>query len=294
MERTMKRLHNKVAVITGACSGIGLATTELFLSEGAHVVAADVQDDVGQHLQAKYAGQLHFAHCDVTKLDELQAAIDSAAAHFGGLDILFSNAGRIGTMGGVQAFNPQAWDNTQHLLLRSVAAGTSYAVPHMVKRGAGAIVNTSSISALQAGYAPLAYSVAKAGVLHYTRVAAAELCALNIRINAVVPGFIATRIFGGLFGMDQQASQDLAHRVRDHSSGANPIGRAGEPQDIAETVLYLASDAARFVTGTHITVDGGITIGPRHSWDPKTTSPMSQALGVTREQIEAMRKSAQS
>jgi len=164
----MKRLHNKVAVITGACSGIGLATTELFLSEGAHVVAADVQDDVGQHLQAKYAGQLHFAHCDVTKLDELQAAIDSAAAHFGGLDILFSNAGRIGTMGGVQAFNPQAWDNTQHLLLRSVAAGTSYAVPHMVKRGAGAIVNTSSISALQAGYAPLAYSVAKAGVLHYT------------------------------------------------------------------------------------------------------------------------------
>ena len=288
----MKRLHHKVAVITGACSGIGLATTELFLAEGAQVVAADVQDEVGQQLQKQYPGQLQFAHCDVTRLDELRAAIDSAATHFGGLDILFSNAGRIGTMAGVQAFNPEAWDDTQNLLLRSVAAGASYAVPHMVRRGAGAIVNTSSISALQAGYAPLAYSVAKAGVLHYTRVAAAELSALNIRINAVVPGFIATRIFGGLFGMDAQASQDLAERVRDHSSAANPIGRSGDPKDIAEAVLYLASDAARFVTGTHITVDGGITMGPRHSWDPHTTSPMREALGVTREQIEAMRKSS--
>ena len=288
----MKRLHHKVAVITGACSGIGLATTELFLAEGAQVVAADVQDEVGQQLQKQYPGQLQFAHCDVTRLDELRAAIDSAATHFGGLDILFSNAGRIGTMAGVQAFNPEAWDDTQNLLLRSVAAGASYAVPHMVRRGAGAIVNTSSISALQAGYAPLAYSVAKAGVLHYTRVAAAELSALNIRINAVVPGFIATRIFGGLFGMDAQASQDLAERVRDHSSAANPIGRSGDPKDIAEAVLYLASDATRFVTGTHITVDGGITMGPRHSWDPHTTSPMSEALGVTREQIEAMRKSS--
>ncbi len=290
----MKRLHNKVAVITGACSGICLATTELFLAEGAQVVAADVQDELGRQLQQRYAGQLQFAHCDVTRLDELRAAIDSAATHFGGLDILFSNAGRIGTMAGVQAFNPEAWDDTQNLLLRSVAAGASYAVPHMVQRGAGAIVNTSSISALQAGYAPLAYSVAKAGVLHYTRVAAAELSALNIRINAVVPGFIATRIFGGLFGMDPQASQDLADRVRDHSSSANPIGRAGDPQDIAEAVLYLASDAARFVTGTHITVDGGITMGPRHSWDPHTISPMSEALGVTREQIAAMRKSTPS
>jgi NAD(P)-dependent dehydrogenase (short-subunit alcohol dehydrogenase family) len=193
-------------------------------------------------------------------------------------------------MAGVQAFNPQDWDNTQNLLLRSVAAGASYAVPHMVRRGGGAIVNTSSISALQAGYAPVAYSVAKAGVLHYTRVAAAELSALNIRINAVVPGFIATRIFGDLFGMDHQTAQELADRVREHSGSANPIGRSGQPQDIAEAALYLVSDAARFVTGTHITVDGGITMGPRHSWDPTATSPMSQALGVSRKQIDAMRK----
>jgi NAD(P)-dependent dehydrogenase (short-subunit alcohol dehydrogenase family) len=290
----MNRLDNKVAVITGACSGIGLATTELFLAQGAQVVAADVQDEVGQQLQQRYAGQLHFMHCDVTRLDELRAAIDSAAVHFGGLDILFSNAGRIGTMAGLQAFNPEDWDASQHLLLRSVAAGASYAVPHMVRRGGGAIVNTSSISALQTGYGPLAYSVAKAGVLHFTRVAAAELSALKIRINAVVPGFIATRIFGDMFGMDNDAAQELADRVSERSGAANPIGRSGQPQDIAEAVLYLASDAARFVTGTHITVDGGITMGPRHGWDTTAVSPMSQALGVAREQIEAMRKASHS
>jgi NAD(P)-dependent dehydrogenase (short-subunit alcohol dehydrogenase family) len=286
----MGRLEHKIAVITGACSGIGLATTELFLAEGAQVLATDVQDGLGQELAKRHPGRLHFMHCDVTRLPELRAAIDGAASHFGGLDILFSNAGRIGTMAGVQGFSPEAWDETQHLLLRAVAAGASYAAPHMVRRGGGAIVNTSSISALQAGYAPLAYSVAKAGVLHYTRVAAAELAALNIRINAVVPGFIATRIFGGLFGMDATAAQDLADRVSAHSGAANPVGRAGQPQDIAQAVAYLASDEARFITGTHLTVDGGITIGPRHSWDPDTPSPMSQTLGVDRAQIEAMRR----
>ena len=191
----MKRLQNKVAVITGACSGIGLATTELFLSEGAQVVAADVQEEVGQQLQVKYAGQLLFAHCDVTKLGELRAAIDSATDHFGGLDILFSNAGRIGTMAGVQGFHAQAWDDTQNLLLRSVAAGASFAVPHMVKRGAGAIVNTSSISALQAGYAPLAYSVAKASLNALTRVLVRDL-PLGVKINSCDPGWVATRMGG--------------------------------------------------------------------------------------------------
>jgi NAD(P)-dependent dehydrogenase (short-subunit alcohol dehydrogenase family) len=285
----MKRLHNKVAVITGACSGIGLATTELFLAEGAQVVAADVQDEVGLQLQQRYEGQLKFAHCDVTRLDELRAAIDCAATHFGGLDILFSNAGRIGTMAGVQAFNPEAWDDTQNLLLRSVAAGASYAVPHMVKRGAGAIVNTSSISALQAGYAPLAYSVAKAGVLHYTRLAAAELSAHRIRINAIVPGFIATRIFGGLMQLDYDQAGQLAQQIAQRSGTANPLGRSGMPRDIAEAALFLASDAAGFITGTHITVDGGLTIGPRHSWDPNVAGPMSDALGLSPEQLRALR-----
>ena len=178
-------LHGKVAVITGAASGIGLATVELFVAPGAQVRAADHQADRGQALADRFPGQVRFEPCDVTRSADLKRVIDSAAQHFGGLDILFSNAGAGGTPAGVEAFDDAAWDATQALLLRSVAAGAAYAVPHMKLRGGGSIINTSSVSALQAGYAPLCYSVAKAGVLHYTRVAAAELSAHRDRKSVV-------------------------------------------------------------------------------------------------------------
>lgn len=286
------RLKDKVAVITGAASGIGLATLTLMVAEGAQVLAADIQDDVGFGLEREHAGRVKYVRCDVTEPAQIRAAIDTAAATFGGLDILFNNAGRGGTPAGVEDWDMAGWDMTHALLLRAVAAGTSFAVPHMKKRGGGAIINTSSISALQAGYAPIAYSVAKAGVLHYTRVAATELSAHRIRINAVVPGFIATSIFGQGLGMDAASARQLADTVAQRSAGANPIGRSGRPNDIAEAVVFLASDAAGFVTGTSLTVDGGITMGPRHSWDPESAGPMQLALGITKEQARAMRAAA--
>jgi NAD(P)-dependent dehydrogenase (short-subunit alcohol dehydrogenase family) len=236
---------------------------------------------------------LRFARCDVTEPLQILQAIDSAAEHFGGLDILFSNAGAGGSLAGVENWDAAAWDATQALLLRSVVAGASYAVPHMKRRGGGAIVNTSSVSALQAGYAPLAYSVAKAGVLHFTRLAATELSAHRIRINAIVPGFIATSIFGGIFNLGLEGSRQMAAQIAERSGTANPIGRSGLPRDIAEAALFLASDAAGFVTGTHLTVDGGITIGPRHAWDPKAPSPMVDALGISQEQLQALRNARQ-
>ncbi len=287
------RLDGKVAVITGAASGIGLATVELFVEQGARVLAADVQDEAGRALEQRFPGAVRFVRCDVTEPLQIKQAIDAAAEHFGGLDILFSNAGAGGSPAGVENWDAAAWDATHALLLRSVAAGASYAVPHMKRRGGGAIVNTSSVSALQAGYAPLAYSVAKAGVLHFTRLAATELSAHRIRINAIVPGFIATSIFGGVFNMDAQASLQLAHKIAERSGTANPIGRAGLPRDIAEAALFLASDAAGFITGTHLTVDGGITIGPRHAWDPKAPGPMTDALGISAEQLQALRAARQ-
>ena len=283
------RLDGKVAVITGACSGIGLATLELFIEEGARVLAADVQLDAGQALEQRFPGVLRFAPCDVTRPAQIKAAIDGAAVAFGGLDILFSNAGAGGTMAGVENWDEAGWDNTHALLLRSVAAGTAFAVPHLKRRGGGAIINTSSISALQAGFAPLAYAVAKAGVLHYTRLAAAELSAHRIRINAIVPGFIATNIFSGMMNLGPEQKAQLVQQIADHSGTANPIGRSGRPQDIAEAALFLASDAAGFITGTHLTVDGGITIGPRHAWDPETPGPMTDALGLSPEQLRALR-----
>ncbi len=287
-----QQLQGKVAVITGAASGIGLATVERFIEEGAQVIAADIQEQAGQALQARMGDQLRYVHCDVTQPAQIKAAIDLAVAHFGGLDILFSNAGAVGSTTGVQDWDADGWDFTQALLLRSVVAGASFATPHMVARGGGSIISTSSISALQAGYAPLAYSVAKAGVLHFTRVAATELSAHRIRINAVVPGFIATSIFGSSMGMDADKAAELAKLVAARSGEANPIGRSGMPLDIANAVLFLASDASSFITGTHLTVDGGLTIGPRHSWDSQTPGPMQTALGITREQAQAMRAAA--
>ena len=284
-----QRLKGKVAVITGAASGIGLATLELFVEEGAKVLAADRQVEAGQALARRFPGAVRFQACDVTEPAQIRQAIDTAADHFGGLDILFSNAGAVGSLAGVETFDEAEWDTTHALLLRSVVAGASYAVPHMKRRGGGSIINTSSISALQAGYAPLAYSVAKAGVLHYTRVAAAELSAHRIRINAIVPGFIATHIFGTMMNLGPEQAAQLLQQVADKSGTANPIGRSGRPRDIAEAVVFLASDAATFITGTHLTVDGGITLGPRHAWDPDAPNPMTEALGMTPTQRRAMR-----
>ena len=284
------RLDGKVAVITGACSGIGLAAVELFIEQGARVLAADVQVEAGQALAERFPGVLHFVRCDVTQAPQIQHAIDAGAAQFGGLDILFSNAGAGGSLAEVENWDAEGWDATHALLLRSVVAGASFAVPHMKRRGGGAIINTSSVSALQAGYAPLAYSVAKAGVLHFTRLAAAELSAHRIRINAIVPGFIATSIFGGIMNLGPEEAGKLAQQIAERSGTANPIGRSGRPRDIAEAALFLASDAAGFVTGTHLTVDGGITIGPRHSWDPQSPGPLTDALGLSPEQLRALRQ----
>ena len=282
------RLQGKVAVITGAASGIGLATLELFVQEGARVVAADRELDAGRDLERRFPGVVRFAPCDVMQLPQLQAAIDSAALHFGGLDILFNNAGSSGSRATADVFDATGWDDTMAVLLRAVAAGTSFAVPHLKRRGGGAIVNTSSIAGLQAGYGPLAYSVAKAGVLHYTKVAAAHLSAHRIRINAVLPGFVATRIFGEGLGLDREQAQALAEQAGTRARMPNPLGHTGQPGDLAQAVLFLASDAAAYVTGTHLVVDGGTTIGPRHSWDPSVPPPMSEALGLTPDEFQAL------
>lgn len=287
------QLDGKVAVITGAASGIGLATVECFVEAGARVLAADLQVEAGEALARRFPGVVKFQRCDVMQTAQIREAIDSAAAHFGGLDILFSNAGAGGTTAGVEQFDEAAWDATQALLLRSVAAGAAFAVPHMRQRGAGSIINTSSVSALQAGYAPLCYSVAKAGVLHFTRVAAAELAPQRIRINAIVPGFIATSIFGGILNLDPAEARQLAGQIAERSGTANPIGRSGMPRDIAEAACFLASDAAGFITGTHLTVDGGLTMGPRHCWDPKTAGPLTDVMGLGPQELRALREARQ-
>jgi NAD(P)-dependent dehydrogenase (short-subunit alcohol dehydrogenase family) len=274
------RFSGKRAVVTGGASGIGRATALRLAEEGAEIWVGDIDAAGGQELADTSNGRIHFQRTDVTDADAIAALVGAADAA-GGLDILFNNAGAGGSRARIDEISPEDWDNTQALLLRSVALGIRYAAPLMTKRGGGAIVNTSSVSALGSGYAPLAYSVAKAGVLHLTTMAAAELARHKIRVNAVVPGFIATNIFTAALGLDGEKRAMANAAIAGIAAKAQPVQRTGRPEDIAAAVAYLASDDAGFVTGTHILVDGGMLVGQRHSWDETMPSLFSQLEAFT-------------
>src|SRR3990167_1404520 len=273
------RLDGKVAVITGAASGIGLGTVELFVAEGARVVAADIQDEKGAMLAKRFPGKVAYAHCDVTDEAQIEAALKLAKSEFGGLDILFNNAGISDRMTTITEITADGWSWIFDVLVRGPALGMKHAVPLMLERGGGSIINTASIAGLQAGWGPLAYSTAKAGVIHMSSVAAAQLSPQKIRVNAICPGLIATSIFGASMGLPREVADQMAARVADAAATVQPVPKAGMPDDIAQAALYLASDAAAFVSGTHIVVDGGITVGSRHSWDQSAGSPFAAMFG---------------
>lgn len=279
-----RSLDGKVAIVTGGASGIGLGTTEVLIEYGAKVVVGDLQDEKGKALESRFgADTVRYCHCDVTKPEDLKNLMSTAETTFGGLDILFNNAGIGGPREGVEDLDFGEYDKIMDLLLKSVFMGTQFAIPLMKKRGGGVIINTSSVSAIEAGWAPITYSVAKAGVAHFSQMAAAELCKYNIRVNAIRPGLIATSIFGATLGMDRQVSDQMAEMIAQGAGSIQPAGRAGQPRDIAEMVAFLASDAASFITGESITVDGGITVGPPHSWREEAPGPMEAIMGFTGE-----------
>jgi NAD(P)-dependent dehydrogenase (short-subunit alcohol dehydrogenase family) len=283
------RLDGKVAVITGGCSGIGLGAVELFVAQGACVIAADLQAEKGEMLERRFPDKVRFAKCDVTIEADIAAAVALAKSAFGGLDILFNNAGHGGTPLGVPDMDAEGWDWTFALLVRGPALGMKHATPLMLERGGGSIINAASIAGLQAGFGPLAYSTAKAAVIHMSRCAAAELSPQKIRVNAICPGLIATSIFGASMGLPREVADQMAARVAEVGPKIQPIPKAGLPEDIARAALYLASDDSEFVTGVHIVVDGGITVGGRSSWDKNAPSPILSAMGITTEQAEQMR-----
>ncbi|MGV3513102.1 MAG: SDR family NAD(P)-dependent oxidoreductase [Novosphingobium sp.] len=262
------RFNDKTVVVTGAASGIGRATTIAFAAEGARVYAADIDESGLLSTASASNGKVVTARCDVTRCEDIKALMDRAAAETGGIDSVFNNAGAGGDRAPIDEIEPEGWDRTMDLLLRSVAFGIRYAVPHMIGRKGASFVNTSSVAAVGPGYSPTAYAVAKAGVLHLTKVAAADLAKHQIRVNAVQPGFINTNIFTASLEMPAELEAQAKGAIAAMSQQAQPVARGGQPDDIAQAVLFLASEAAGFVTGTSLVVDGGITIGPRHSWDP--------------------------
>lgn len=285
------RFSGKTVVVTGAASGIGAQSARLFASEGAIVFAADINEEAGKQVCEEADGDLRFVYCDVSDTASIKALMDHAASETGGIDTVFNNAAAGGARPPIDEIEPAEWDMTMDLVLRSVAFGIRYAVPHMkgrpsTKDGTASIVNVSSVAAVGPGYSPTAYAVGKAGVLHLTKCAATDLAQFGIRVNAVQPGFINTNIFTTSLEIPEEMKVMAKQVIAQASSNAQPVPRGGQPSDIAQAVAYLASEAASFVTGTSLIVDGGLTIGPRHSWDTEGESPLD-ALMAMEEQVKA-------
>jgi len=285
------RFLDKTVIVTGAASGIGAAATALFAGEGATVFASDIDVAGGEKLARETPGDVRFVECDVCDPAAIKALMDHAAQETGGIDTLFNNAGAGGARESIAEIEPEAWDRTMDLLLRSVAMGIRYAVPHMKGRKGASIVNVSSVAAVGPGYSPTTYAVAKAGVLHLTKCAATDLAQFAIRVNAVQPGFINTNIFTATMDIPDAAKEQAKAMIAQMSSNAQPVARGGQSDDIAQAVAFLASEQAGFMTGASMVVDGGITLGPRHSWDPEEAGAF-EALMALEEQVKAAQQNA--
>lgn len=244
----MGLLDGQRAVVTGGGSGIGRATCRLMAAEGARVAVLDVDGDAAAVVAGEVGGTAHVA--DVTDPEGIRAAVDAAAEALGGLSILFNNAG-IGGMAPLHQWDVGEWDRLVRVNLAGVHLGFRAAVPHLRAGGGGSIVSTASISGIRpaAGEAP--YAAAKAGVAALTASAALEY-GPAIRVNAVSPGMIRTKLTEPLLS-------GFPHEV-DRYRRTTPLGRLGEPEDVARVVVFLCSDLARFVTGVNLVVDGGMTL----------------------------------
>jgi len=253
----MGKLDGKVAVITGAASGMGRATALRFAKEGAAVVVADLNSQAGEATISEIAaagGRAVFQHTDVSNDAAIKALIERALHEFGRLDITYNNAGIGGATGRLEETSAADWDKTFVILTRAVFSGIKYSIEPMRKAGGGSIISTSSVAGLKGVAGLHAYSAAKAAVISLTESAAIELGHDRIRVNCICPGGILTPlVYRGMRGGEEEARRNMAR--------SQPIPRAGLPADIAAMALFLASDEAEWITGTAMIVDGGMATG---------------------------------
>lgn len=259
----MGALEGRVAVITGATSGIGARTAMLFAAEGADVVLAGRRQAEGEALAASTGGV--FLATDVTVESDVQALVAHTVERFDRLDVMISSAGTPGAGGSIAEVDTDRFRRTFDVHVGGVLVGMKHAARVMLAQGSGSIINIASITGRQGGWAGLDYSAAKAAVIHLTRCAAVELGEHGIRVNSISPGPIPTGIFGKGAGMDPARADRTAGELEPAFEGAlssyQPIRRVGATADVAQAALWLASDAASFITGQDLAIDGGITAG---------------------------------
>jgi NAD(P)-dependent dehydrogenase (short-subunit alcohol dehydrogenase family) len=275
----MGRLDGKVAVITGSTSGIGLRTAEVFVAEGAKVVIAGRREIEGRAVTERLGSASIFQRTDVTEEAQMRALLALAVEKFGRLDCLFNNAGGPGPTGGIEEIPVDRFDAAMASLVRSVMLGMKHAAPIMRRQGGGSIINNGSVAGTRAGYSSsTTYSAAKAAVIQLSKCVAMELGESNIRVNTISPGAIATGIFGKALGLTTEAAERTPALMREAFAKAQPIPRAGLPEDIAQAAVFLASDASSFINGHDLVVDGGIIGGRNWTQQQEGLKAMRDAL----------------
>jgi NAD(P)-dependent dehydrogenase (short-subunit alcohol dehydrogenase family) len=249
------RLQGKVALVTGAGSGIGKETAVRFSAEGAHIVCADLIGDKAVATATEIGDGALGMEMDVTSTPSIKAGLDVLIERFGGLDCVINNAG-VTIVGAAHEMEEDEWDRELDTNLKSVYLVSKAAWPHLVARGGGSIASTASIAGIWAIPADAAYCASKAGVIMLTKCMALDGAKAGIRVNCVCPGFIETPMIQGYF-----ADQPDPEASREYATSIHPLGRLGQPRDIADAFVYLSSAESSWVTGTPLVVDGGLVSG---------------------------------
>lgn len=254
------RLDGKVAIITGGASGIGLAAVRRYVEEGAKVVIADVADELGNKAADELGDNAIFVHTDVTSEHGIENVVAQAVKAFGKLDILYNNAGTGGSPHSTWDIEPGDLDQVVAVNVRSVSLGHKYAARQFkAQGGGGTIVTTVSTGGLQGGWGPSSYVISKHAVAGVIRQAVVDFVGSGIRTNGIAPGIIMTPLFAKTFGVPLEQSDEFVAYLADRLASTQPIGRVGQPEDIANAAVFLGSDESSFMTGAIVPVDGGAT-----------------------------------